>query len=260
MRANAPSPVAATATPPGGGTRKAAATGPLAACLGCVAALIGLAYLAYEVGPSARFDARLLEKLASHHHTPLGTLADGLAHLADPLPLVLLLAVACAVALRRGRPREAVAAAVVVAGANVTTQLLKGLLAHPRYQSILGESQISSSSFPSGHTTAAASIAIAFLLVVPASWRALTALLGAGFVCAVGCSVVVLDWHYPSDVAGGLIVAAGWGFAVLAGLRALEPPRHAGRVPPQRESSFRAVRPETRFASRGATPNGPPSP
>jgi membrane-associated phospholipid phosphatase len=218
---------------------------PLAACLACVAALIGLTFVAYEVGPSARLDARLLSKLASHHHTPLGTLADGLAHLADPLPLVLLLAVACAVALWRGQPRQAVAAAVVVAGANVTTQLLKGLLAHPRYQSILGESQISASSFPSGHTTAAASIAIAFLLVVPVRWRALTALLGTGFVFAVGCSVVVLDWHYPRDVAGGLIVAAGWGFAAVAALRAFDRPRHAGRVPPRRESSFRVVRPET---------------
>ncbi len=218
----------------------ARAKAPLAACFACIAALIALTYFAYEVGPSARLDARLLSKLASHHHTPLGRLADGLAHLADPLPLLLLLAVACAVALRRGRPREAVAAAVVVAGANVTTQLLKGLLAHPRYQSILGEAQISSSSFPSGHTTAAASIAIAFLLVVPARWRALTLLVGAGFVFAVGCSVVVLDWHYPSDVAGGLLVACGWGFAVLAGLRAFGPPRVAnaaarrGRARPYR--------------------------
>jgi membrane-associated phospholipid phosphatase len=211
------------ASAPGAASPLAEAKAPLSACLACVAALIGLTYFAYEVGPSARLDARLLSKLASHHHTPLGRLAEGLAHLADPLPLVLLLAVACAVALRRGRPRQAIAAVVVVAGANITTQVLKGLLAHPRYQSILGEAQISSSSFPSGHTTAAASIAIAFLLVVPARWRALTALLGAGFVFAVGCSVVVLDWHYPSDVAGGLIVAAGWGFAVLAGLRALPP-------------------------------------
>lgn len=214
---------------PRAATPLAAARAPLAACLVCVAALIGLTYFAYEVGPSARLDARLLSKLASHHHTPLGTLADGLAHLADPLPLVLLLGTACAVALRRKRPRQAIAAAVVVAGANITTQVLKGLLAHPRYQSILGEAQISSSSFPSGHTTAAASIALAFLFVVPARLRPLTLLLGAGFVFAVGCSVVVLDWHYPSDVAGGLLVACGWGFAVLAGLRAFGSPRRAGR-------------------------------
>jgi PAP2 superfamily len=39
---------------------------------------------------------------------------------------------------------------------------------------------------------------------------------------AVGCSVVVLHRHYPSDVVGGWLVAGGWCFAVVAGLRADE--------------------------------------
>ncbi len=119
------------------------AKAPLAACLACVLALMALAYLAYAVGPSERLDARLLGKLAAHGHTALGSLAEGLAYLADPLPLLFLLAAACAVALLRGRPRDAVAAVVVVAGANVTTQVLKVLLAHPRYQPSLGAFQVS---------------------------------------------------------------------------------------------------------------------
>ena len=88
-----------------------------------------LAYLAYAVGPSERLDARLLGKLAAHGQTTAGDLADGLARLADPLPLLVLLACACAVAFWRGRPRQALAAVAVVAGANVTTQILKVLLA-----------------------------------------------------------------------------------------------------------------------------------
>lgn len=189
---------------------------------------MALAFLAYAFGPSERLDARLLAKLASHDHSAAGALAEGLAHLADPLPLLFLLALACAIALWRGRPRDAAAALVVVAGANVTTQLLKLLLAHPRYQPLLGFSQPSETAFPSGHTTAAASIAIAFAFVAPPRLRPLAAILGAGFVFAVGCSVAILEWHYPSDVAGGLLVAAGWGFAVLAGMRALEPGNGAG--------------------------------
>jgi membrane-associated phospholipid phosphatase len=39
---------------------------------------------------------------------------------------------------------------------------------------------------------------------------------GACLVLAVGCSVMVLPWHFPSDVLGGVLVACGWGFAVLA--------------------------------------------
>ena len=194
-----------------------------------MAALVALTFFAYAYGPSERLDARLLGKLAARGDTAAGTLADGLAHLADPLPLLALLALACAVAIWRGRPRDAVAALVVVAGANVTTQVLKVLLSHPRYQPSLGFEQVSSSAFPSGHATAAASIVVAYLLVVPPRLRGLVALLGAGFVFAVGCSVVVLDWHYPSDVAGGLLVAAGWGFAVLAGRRMLERDDGGGR-------------------------------
>ena len=196
------------------------AKAPLAACLACVLALMALAYLAYAVGPSERLDARLLGRLAAHGDSALGWLAEGLAHLGDPLSLLLLLAAACAVALLRGRPDGALAAVVVVAGANVTTQVLKVLLAHPRYQPSLGGFQVRGNAFPSGHATAAASIAVAWLFVTPPRLRSLDAVAGAGFYLAVGCSVLVLDWHYPSDVAAGLLVAAAWGFAVLAVLRA----------------------------------------
>jgi len=217
------------------------AKAPLAACLACVVALVGLTFLAYEVGPSERLDAHLLAKLAAHHHTPLGTLAERLAHLADPLPLLVLLIGACGLALWRGRPRQALAAAAVVAGANLTTELLKVALAHPRYQPVLNPEEVGYAAFPSGHATAAASIAIAYLFVVPARWRPATALLGAAFAAAVGCSVVVLDWHFPSDVAGGLLVAAGWGFAVLAGLRALGPRRRADSTGRRRDYDERAA-------------------
>ncbi|MFP5389122.1 MAG: phosphatase PAP2 family protein, partial [Thermoleophilia bacterium] len=94
--------------------------------------------------------------------------------------------------------------------------------AHPRFQAILGAEQVGANSFPSGHTTAVASIAIAFVFVVPREWRAAAALIGAGLVVAVGCSVMALSWHYPSDVMGGILVAAGWGFATLAVLRATQ--------------------------------------
>ena len=90
--------------------------------------------------------------------------------LGDPLPLVGFLAVACSIALLRGRPRDALAATLVVAGANLTTQALKAVLAHPRAQTLLGGSGADAVGFPSGHTTAACSIGIAFALVVPATW------------------------------------------------------------------------------------------
>lgn len=141
--------------------------------------------------------------------------------LGDLGALLPLLAIACGIALARHRLRAALAAVFVVAGANLTTQLFKALLAHPRLQTLVGVEQIGANSFPSGHTTAVASIAIAFAFVAPRDWRPAVALVGSGLVFAVGCSVMALDWHYPSDVLGGALVAAAWGFAALAGLRAM---------------------------------------
>ena len=103
-------------------------------------------------------------------------------------------------------------------GANLTTQILKALLAHPRYQPILGYRQIGSTSFPSGHAAASLSIALALVLVAPRAWRVPAALVGAAFALCIGLSVLVVNHHYPSDVLGGWLVTGAWFFAVLAGL------------------------------------------
>ncbi len=192
---------------------------PVAGCLACVGGLILVTLLAYRVGPFERFEATVLSQLATHKESSLGAVATLVAHFADPLPQVAMLVVACLMALHWGRPRHAIAAVALVAGANLTTQVLKVVLAHPRYQPILGYQQIPFDAFPSGHATATMSMALAFMLVVPRSWRPVTMMIGACVVCAVCCSVVILDWHYPSDIVGGLLVATGWCFAVVAGLR-----------------------------------------
>jgi membrane-associated phospholipid phosphatase len=194
---------------------------PLAAWIACACALVGLALVAYGIDAAQRADATLLTKFIARDGT-LGSLADPIAHLADPLPLLVMLIAACGIALWRGRPLDALAAVAVVAGANLTTQVLKVALAHPRYQSVLGYDQLGPVAFPSGHATAATSIAIAFAFVVPPGWRVAVAVIGACFVLAIGCSIMVLAWHFPSDVLGGILVAAGWGFAVLALRRVAE--------------------------------------
>jgi membrane-associated phospholipid phosphatase len=192
---------------------------PVAGCLGCIGGLVLLALLAYRAGPFEWLDATALSRLAARNEASVGDVAALFAHLADPLPQLAMLALVCLMALRLGRPRHAIAAVALVAGANLTTQILKVALAHPRHQPILGYHQIGLTGFPSGHATAAMAMALAFALVVPRPWRPAAVLLGACLVVAVGCSVVVLHRHYPSDVVGGWLVAGGWCFAVVAGLR-----------------------------------------
>jgi membrane-associated phospholipid phosphatase len=193
---------------------------PIAACLGCLLALALVASLAYRNDSLQWFDARVLHRLALRRDTAIGDVARLIAHLGDPVPQLVLLAGACLLALRLRRSERAIAAAVLVAGANLTTQLLKAALAHPRLQPILGYYQVGETAFPSGHTTAMASMSYAYVLVVPHSWRAVTAAAGAVATVAVGVAVVILNKHYPSDVLGGLLVASAWFFATVAALRA----------------------------------------
>jgi membrane-associated phospholipid phosphatase len=180
-----------------------------------------LAVLVHKADSVQHLDAVVLRHFAERG-SRTDSVAAGIVLLGDLGALLPLLAIACGIALVRRRSRDAAAALAVVVGANLTTQLFKALLGHPRFQAVLGAEQISANSFPSGHTTAVASIAIAFVLVVPREWRAAVALIGAGLVIAVGCSVMALSWHYPSDVLGGVLVAAGWGFATLAVLGATQ--------------------------------------
>lgn len=193
---------------------------PFAASLGCLSALALVASLAFGSDSLQRLDARALRRLAMYRDGELGDVATAIAHLGDPLPQVLLLAVAVLLALRLYGRERALAVVVLVAGANLTTQLLKLALAQPRLQPILGYYQVGESAFPSGHTTAAAAMTYAYVLAVPRRLRLLSGVVGGVLTIAVGASVVVLHRHYPSDALGGLLVASAWFFATVAVLRA----------------------------------------
>lgn len=192
---------------------------PLAGWFVCTAGLIVVALLAYGAGFAQRVDASVLARVMTVHGSHADTLAGGLTLFGDLPALLLMTALACGIGWARWRPQRVVAALVVVAGANLTTQALKVALSHPRARELLGAEGVEWDGFPSGHVTAAASIAIAFAFVLPERLLPVVAALGACFVAAMGWAVLALNWHYPSDVAGGVLVAASWGFAALALMR-----------------------------------------
>jgi membrane-associated phospholipid phosphatase len=143
-----------------------------------------------------------------HTHPLLNKLALFWADLCNPSPYVYLAAVPVALAIWRRRPAVAVAILVILAGANETTHLLKPVLAstkpvHTAFQPLPG-------SFPSGHSTAAMTLALCAVIASPVRWRRYVAILGAVFAIGVMYSVVTLGWHYPSDTLGGLLVASIW--------------------------------------------------
>ncbi|MEX0665672.1 MAG: phosphatase PAP2 family protein [Acidimicrobiia bacterium] len=131
--------------------------------------------------------------------------------------LTLLGGAALAIAVGRRRIHLAVTAAAVVLGANLTSQFLKNyLLGRPDLTGTNDPLPIPS--FPSGHTTVAMSLAVAFVLVVPARLRPTAAIFGAAYACLVGTGTVTAGGHRPSDVIGGFLVVAMWTGMAVAGL------------------------------------------
>jgi membrane-associated phospholipid phosphatase len=171
--------------------------------------------------------ARWIDIAASHgfvglRRPGLVPIEQAVAHSVNAGPFVLFGLILCGIAIARERPRLAIAVPVILIGANLTTQLLKPALGMERFSEWLGSGQIPAGSWPSGHSTAAMSLALCAVLVAAPRWRPAVSALGAMFAVAVGYSLVTLGWHWPSDVLGGFLVAATWTLAVAAAYRVAE--------------------------------------
>jgi membrane-associated phospholipid phosphatase len=202
----------------------------LIAAVACMAAGVAVYAVAFDTAEGQRLDASALLGFMGLR-PQLADIAHPLAALGDPLPFAMLSAAVICFALARGRPRLAVMSAVVLLGANVTTQVLKVLLAEPRPSELLPWNSISAEAWPSGHTTAAMSLALCLVTVASPRLRPLAAAVGAVFTLGVVYSLLLLGWHYPSDVLGGFCVAAAWTLAGLAAVGAADRrwPAGAGR-------------------------------
>jgi membrane-associated phospholipid phosphatase len=199
------------------------ARSPLLCALACLGALALVAAAALGVGSVQVRDEAVLHGFMALDRPGLEGLFKILVHLVDPLPYACAGLACVVIALRRGRRARALAVAVLLLATGATTQALKHVLSEPRAVSWL-ESQIGANAFPSGHATGAMTLALCAVLVAPPAWRALVALVGGAFAVGVGYGVVVLGWHFPSDVVGGFLVAGAWTSLAVAGLRAFERP------------------------------------
>jgi len=198
---------------------------PLLGACACATAFVVLVLGAYFVAPVQHADAVALNdmRVLGLEHATLEWRAHQLVHLSDPLPVAAMLGLIACAGLAWNRPRHVIAAVSMVAAANVAAQLLKVILAHPRYQSVLGPVHLPWEALPSGHATAAMSLGLAAVLVAPRAWRSVVALGAVAYTLAGSASLVVLGWHFPSDVVAGFLVAVGCSLLALACLRAAEP-------------------------------------
>jgi len=110
------------------------------------------------------------------------------------------------VAVTRGRTGRALAALGLIVCSVGSTEILKHGLPHIHGAIPAGRP----ATFPSGHTSIAVAIGFALVLAVPPIARVTAALVGAAYATGIGVSVVVLGWHYPSDVVGSFFVCGAW--------------------------------------------------
>lgn len=144
---------------------------------------------------------------AQYGRTRLWQIAEPVLEIVSLPALALVLVAAMSLAVIRRRWMLALQIAVLVVGANLTTQILKyEVFDYPR----LGMPYPYSNSLPSGHTTAAASVAVAAVLVVPPRARPYAAVLGGAYAGLTGVSTLVGQWHRPSDVVAALLVVLAW--------------------------------------------------
>lgn len=129
--------------------------------------------------------------------------------------IALAILIVVVIAFARRRWWRAVEAAAVIAAANITTQILKYAV-FTRTALVPWPELSEHNTLPSGHTTAAASAAVAALLVAPPRLRSLFAIAGAAVMVAFGYATLVGQWHRPSDVVAGYLVCLCWAFAAMA--------------------------------------------
>lgn len=201
---------------------------------GAAVSAVVLAVMVWHVvvrGPFVALDWRVHELLSPHVPDGLGKMA--LDTLARPgqrwLTLPFLLATAVYVGWRQRRARPLIAAMAGLASAYIVGKSIKDALARtPPYRDIdilhgVGEA------FPSGH---AANAAMTWALIVALLFgtrgrrphrgrRAIGIAVSVLLAVLVGTIMVVMDYHWLSDIAGGWMVGI---FALMVALLVLGPP------------------------------------
>ncbi len=208
--------------------------GPVIGAVLCFLGMVIVGFFAYKSGPLERLDVSAMGGLAELSRPKIDRTYNSITHAGDAAGLLVILALLAWYGLRRGRRREVAAALGAALIANVTTQVLKVVLSHPRY--VPGPvGSVGPEAFPSGHATAAMSAAVAAVIIAPPDRRTLAAILGAAYAVLLSVGLVILAWHFPSDVLGGMLCATGFGFVAIAGLRWAEVRKPPLAVDPRQE-------------------------
>ena len=144
--------------------------------------------------------------------SPLGRFVDAVLNVVSVASLSGALALIAIIALVRLQRVPGLAAVAVLAGANVSTWLLKAVLVRPD----LGLREVAPptlNSLPSGHSTAAFSALTALLFVLPGRWRRATATIGVGYATVTALATMSAGWHRAGDSMAAFLLVGMWATA-----------------------------------------------
>jgi membrane-associated phospholipid phosphatase len=133
-----------------------------------------------------------------------------------------------AVATRRPWWRGRVAALAVVLVAGVAIEVaMKTLIDHPgphpaRGLLVLGSGELGRGSFPSGHVCRGTTMAFGTALLAGGARRRPALVVAAGYAALLAWTVLYLNWHWTSDVIGGVLLGIT-AAAIVAAVPAVAP-------------------------------------
>lgn len=166
----------------------------------------------------------IMESLHANATPLLDLIALGFTWLGSTLGVTILSIPFAIFLLRRGRVVDLIAFATAVLGSVGLTQVLKGIFATTRPELFPRLEEVASHSFPSGHTFTSFCLwgFMAFWLVREGpheTWRWTVAAGMLMTAALVGASRVYIGVHWPTDVAGGILLATIWIVTCLVGER-----------------------------------------
>ena len=176
----------------------------------------GLGELAVAATQASDLDS--VRDVAAERTATLTVIARILTTIGSGYVMFPLTIVAAVVLYARGRSAAAAVIALSMAGAVAIANIDKRLVGRPR-PPVHHLEAVTSASFPSGHTSQATAFFVSLLLVFLAQRArrrpaAAVAVAAGLLIVGVAWSRVYLGVHYPSDVAGGFLLAGGWSLTV----------------------------------------------
>lgn len=159
------------------------------------------------------FDRAVMTAFGRARHPVSNAVARGLTFFGSVIAGATI-ATSTVVALRR-RPRIATQVAVGALGGTVAELLVKRFFRRERPRLLEHLERVKSSSFPSGHSMAAASLYLTLGFVASRGreskkHRAVILAAASAFAASIGATRVFLGVHWPTDVLGGLALGTAW--------------------------------------------------